>query len=186
MQRKRYTHNFKFLVVVILLIGGVCMAESQRMREEREWPIITKVARQAGLNSEQTRMLLAMRQAEMGPKGNEFGEMPVKGTDLETQARSAAVGIKNNWERYNKLLTEGVYKGSRREVRLSDFNEPPDFFLFMAQFGAPTGFGRTPIHGPEQSAKHVEINRPWPDNIRKAYEKITKQFEKKGMGNVKH
>ena len=143
---------------------------------EAEWPIIVSVAREYKLEEDEIITLLAMREAESGPEGNEFGEMPAKGTDLITQAKWAAGGIRANKKRYNQLLQEGEYKGSRRTVRLKDFDEPPSFIRFMGQYGAPTGMGRTPIHGDELTKEHVEINKPWPGNMEKISKQIGKYF----------
>jgi len=77
-------------------------------RQQREWPIILQVAADKKLNPEQTLMLLAIRDAENGPPGYEFGADDVRGTDLKTQAGSAAQSIKNNQARYQKLRQDGI------------------------------------------------------------------------------
>jgi hypothetical protein len=107
-----------FLLVAIFTIGGNIMAEKKYFRHQREWPVILQVAREYDLDPAQTIMLLAMREAENGPKGFEFGVKPAKNTNLETQARWAAGSIKQNTIRYNKLMQEGVYRGARRSVAI--------------------------------------------------------------------
>jgi len=155
----------------------------EKLRFESEWPIIIQAGRRNNLDEDDMQILLAMREAEAGPLGNEFGEMPVKGTNLDKQAGWAAAGIKKNRERYLQFLRDGVYKGSRREVKLEDLGENPDFYTFMAQYGGPTGYGRTPIHSPELSEEHRKINEPWPNNIKSTLQRVRDRLKEKGMSD---
>jgi hypothetical protein len=101
------------LFVVIATIGGF-MADN--FKRNREWPILIKIAREYNLNPEETLMLLAIRSAEQGPKGYEFGVKAARGSNLETQARWTAGSIKANKQRYNQLMQEGVFEGDRRTI----------------------------------------------------------------------
>ena len=156
-----------------------------RPKYEKEWPEIIAAGTRNNLDNEEMVWLLAMREVESGGQGNQFGEMPVKGTDLDTQAGWAAAGIKKNRQRYFQFLRDGVFEGGRRTVKLEDFKEPPDVFTFMAQYAAPTGYGRTPIHAPELTKKHVEMNIPWPKNMKSVTENIQKYIETKGINYTK-
>lgn len=182
-----------YLILLIVLTGGISMAdkakESASFRHEREWPVILKVAGDYKLTAKETIVLLAMRDVEMGGRGIEFGEMPAKGTDLETQAKWAAGGIRENKKRYNILMTTGIWKGPRRTIVLGEGKDEKgityvkpdiDFITFMGSYGAQ-GFGRTPIHAPELNKEHIEVNKNFVPNMQKTVEKITKQFTEKGV-----
>jgi len=159
------------------------MANKQK-RHAREWPVIISVASAEGLSPEDMVMLLAIRDAENGPAGLEFGAMDVKNTDLMTQARSAARSLKNNKKRYDKYVQEGAYKGSRRTVTLKSDEKPMDFTEFMAYYGSPTGYGYAPIHSPELKEvkdSHISVNKNWAPNVRKLTEQYQKQFKERGV-----
>jgi len=180
-------------LILVLFVGRLVMEEGRMANRdftrEREWPVILKVAREYDLSQEQTLMLLAMREAENGPPGHEFGVMPAKGTDLETQAKWAAGSIKANTERYNILRQTGTYQGSRRSIGLSPatgtpFPQDSDFVEFMGYYGGPTGYGWTPIHAPEMKEEEREQHKNWVPNVRRITEQLRKEFKEKGAYNV--
>jgi len=150
-------------------------------RHKDEWPVILSIAVKEGLTPEEQIMLLAIRDAESGPTGTEFGAMDVQNTDLRTQATSAARSLRNNRKRYDQYMQEGEYKGSRRTVALKSEEKPMDFPEFMAYYGSPTGYGYAPIHPPELSDKHRELNKNWAPNVRKLTEQYQKQFKERGI-----
>jgi len=78
------------------------------------------------LTKEQTIFLLALREAEDGAKGYEFGVKNARGTDLKEQALWAIGSIKKNDTRWQKFLID---KGSI------------SFTIFFAYFGGPYGRG---------------------------------------------
>jgi len=149
-------------------------------RQVREWPALIKIAREKGLTPDQTYLLLAMRDAENGPAGYEFGVKAAKGTDLDEQARWAAGSIKANEARYQKLLTEGQYVGSRRTIPLGQ-GEPVDFIEFMAYKGSPTGYGWAPIDAPGMADSEVKMNKNWAKNVRSLKGKYKKRISEKGV-----
>jgi len=116
---------------------------------------------------------------EDGGKGSEFNEFPAKGTNLMIQARWAAGGIVANYERYNTFLTTGEYVGSRRATDVTQFRRPPTFIEFMARYGGPTGYGRSPIDIPGQRKSHVDANKDWVKDMGRKVEEITKHFDKR-------
>lgn len=186
---------------IILFIGFYCLLDMTTkppqeghmadFRRQREWPIIIQVAREYNLSQEDTVMLLAIRDSELGGKGNEFGVRAVRGTDLKTQAQWAAGSIRANRERYRKLMQEGKWSGSRVEIRLAEEGEedrpfwvvPPDidFVDFMAYHAGKTGYGYAPIHAPELSKEEIKLNKNWSRNVRSIMEKHTKTFQERGL-----
>lgn len=73
---------------------------------ENELPVIVKAAERNNCNGKLFSILLAIRKAENGPAGLEFGVIAVKDTNLETQARWAAATVVKNYQRY--LATENT------------------------------------------------------------------------------
>ena len=128
-----------------------------------EWLMILAAGRRNGLTSDQLIMLLAIREAEAGEKGNEFG---VKGV--------TAASIVKNTARYREYLITGRYK--KAVIFIGD--KPIDFVEFMAYWGGPYGTGWAPLVG-----KDREINKYWADNVRYYMEEIRKSvLEKKEKG----
>ena len=115
--------------LVTLITIGVVMGtipKQTAFKTEIEMPIILKVAKEYKLTPEDTTLLFAIRKAENGPKGYEFGVKAAKGTDLETQAKWAAGSIKANRERYYALLQSGpVSQGDTLSphFKKSEFNQ---------------------------------------------------------------
>jgi len=186
------------VIACILLLGGVIMANktSKTFRHQREWPTLIKIAREKGLSPEDTVLLLAIRDAEAGPPGYEFGVKAAKNTNLEEQARWAAGSIKANRTRYQQLMQEGRYQGSRRTIGLVDVIKPSenaiigripkmvediDFPEFMAYYGSPTGYGWAPIHSPNMPESESKLNKNWAKNVRKLQAKYTRMLKEKGM-----
>jgi len=180
------------LVYVVFFNGkGELMPEERR---EKEWPLLIKIAKEYKLSKQDTIMLLAIREAENGPPGLEFGVMAARNTNLEEQARWAAGSIRANRERYRQLTQEGVYHGSRRnivlkEVAVTAVPEVEGYVLvsntikfpeFFGYYGSPTGFGWAPIHG-EMPEKDRENHKQWAKNVRSGMGKFTKRFKEKGV-----
>lgn len=146
---------------VAVMLSMIISCEGWAMNKN-ELPIIVAIAREEGLTREDTLMLLAIREAENGPKGYEYGVKAARGTDLETQARWCARSIKKNHERYQMFL-QGGYQGSKRYVKYED---GIDFVEFMAYYGGPTGYGWAPMC-PENSR--------WANNVRYRIDKFRKE-----------
>jgi len=167
--------------------------ESASFRHEREWPILLKVAREYKLTPQETIFLLSIREVEKGGKGFEMGVKAAKGTDLETQAKWAAGSIKENTERYNKLMTTGFYKGNRRTImieqpadKIMDFKATSikpdtDYIDFFHRYASPTGYGWAPIDLPEMKEKEKKLNKNWGNNMHSEVKKLTKHFMEKGV-----
>ena len=134
-------------------------------------------------------MLLAIRGAEQGGKGYEFGVKAAKGTDLETQAKWAAGSIKNNRRRYNEFLTTGFYMENGRAIRPGGKDwkvgpDMPDFTEFMWRYGSPTGYGYAPVDAPNMPATERKLNLNWGPNVRNLMQKYDKQFKDRGLKEV--
>ncbi len=82
-------------------------ARSQKP-EVKEKEIILQAARHNGLNADQTAILMAIRRAENGKAGREFGVLHPKAVDtnLRTQARWAAATVAANWKRFADTRTQ--------------------------------------------------------------------------------
>ncbi len=65
-----------------------------------EYETIMAAAARNGCKGEDLFILFAIRKADNGPPGNEFGVMCQKGTDLDTQAGWAAATIVKNRQRW--------------------------------------------------------------------------------------
>ena len=184
---ERFTAEITLTIVIGILLSLVFtghrggMMANRTLRHKAEWPIILSVATKEGLETEDMVMLLAIRDAEAGSAGNEFGAMDVKNTDLYTQATSAARSLRNNRKRYQEYVQEGEYKGGRRTVKLKEGEEAMDFPEFMAYYGGPTGYGYAPIHPAEVSESHKKLNANWAPNVRKLTAQYQQQFKQKGV-----
>ncbi|KKM26710.1 hypothetical protein LCGC14_1582010 [marine sediment metagenome] len=66
-----------------------------------EYETIMAAAYRNGCEGDNLLILFAIRKAENGPPGNEFGIMCQKGTSLDTQAGWAAVTIIKSWKKWN-------------------------------------------------------------------------------------
>ena len=181
----------KAILVTVLIAGWVHYLDvreermaNRELRHKTEWPVILSVASKEGLSQEDMVMLLAIRDAENGAAGMEFGAMDVPNTDLMTQATSAARSLRNNRRRYDKYVQEGAYKGSRRTTTLKEDEKPMDFIEFMGYYGSPTGYGYAPIHSPELKEvkdSHIKVNTNWSSNVRKLTAQYQKQFQDRGI-----
>jgi hypothetical protein len=94
-------------------------------------------------------LLLAIREAERGRKGFEFGIVAVKDTDLRTQAEWACATVKKNFERF---------RGSGEK----------DFIAFLGKRWAPIGAENDP----------KGLNKFWVDNVRYFYNLFRKGEER--------
>lgn len=88
-------------------------------------------------------LLLAIREAERGRKGFEFGVVAVKGTDLRTQCEWACATVKKNFERFRE-------SGEK------------DFIAFLGKRWAPVGAENDP----------KGLNRFFVENVRFFYERF--------------
>lgn len=109
---------------------------------------IEQIAEQEGIDA---RFLAAVRVAENGGPGREFGVLSVPAPTYEDQARVAAVSIRNNITRYENATGFGAAADDGRLTR--------EFIDFMAARWAPTGAENDP-NG---------LNANWPGNVARAY-----------------
>jgi hypothetical protein len=95
-----------------------CKLEIVDCRLKKELPVILDAAERHQLNADQTAILLAIRKAENGPEGREFGVLHKRAVDtnLATQARWAAATIKKNAERFSKEV-----RSPKSEVKSKEF-----------------------------------------------------------------
>ena len=156
-----------------VLLGEIKMAN---IKHQLEWPAIIQAGRRNGLSDEQIVFLLAMREAENGPAGYEFGSKEVRGTNLDKQAGSAAASIKKNEKRYQQYITTGQYN---RAV-LTPKQEPMDFSEFMGYYGGPYGNGWAPVI--DKNGKDTPLNKNWANNVRFYVDEVNKAFSQKGIG----
>ncbi|BER91744.1 hypothetical protein [Atrimonas thermophila] len=91
-------------------------------------------------------LLLAIREAERGRKGFEFGIVKAKDTDLKTQCKYACETIKNNFQRFKEQESE------------------QDFIAFLGKRYAPIGAENDPNN----------LNQYWVHNVRFFYERFRK------------
>lgn len=85
-------------------------------------------------------LILAIRSAERGRKGFEFGIVPVKGTDLQTQCQWACATVAKNFARFRE-------SGEK------------DFIAFLGKRYAPVGAENDPGN----------LNQHWVQNVRYFY-----------------
>jgi len=90
-------------------------------------------------------LLLAIREAEKGRKGFEFGIISAKNTDLETQCRYACETIINNVKRFHRQVDEN------------------DFITFLGSRYAPVGADNDPHN----------LNSHWVRNVKFFYNQFT-------------
>jgi len=118
-----------------------------------ELPVILEVARRYFSQNEPYpvnpyALLLAIREAERGRKGFEFGIVAAKDTDLKTQAEWACATVKKNFDRFRE-------SGEK------------DFIAFLGKRWAPVGAENDP----------KGLNRFWVDNVRYFYNLFRKGEE---------
>jgi hypothetical protein len=88
-------------------------------------------------------LILAIREAEKGRKGFEFGVIAVKDTDLETQCAYACATVQKNFERFRESGEQ-------------------DFIAFLGKRYAPVGAANDPHN----------LNSHWVSNVRWFYERF--------------
>ncbi|MBC7218214.1 MAG: hypothetical protein H5U36_08795 [Candidatus Caldatribacterium sp.] len=91
-------------------------------------------------------LVFAIRSAERGRKGFEFGVVAAKNTDLATQAEWACATVKKNFERFRESGEE-------------------DFIAFLGKRWAPIGAENDP----------EGLNRFWVDNVKFFYHKYLRR-----------
>jgi hypothetical protein len=99
----------------------------------REAALIAREADRTGVNPS---LLVALRRAENGGPGREFGVRSVPATGLEAQARVAANTIRNNIERFEREGGRAVDPASGRYT--------DDFLRFLSSRYAPVGAENDP------------------------------------------
>ena len=87
----------KYIVLLPLILLGVATAAPDL---KKELPVIRMAAERNHCTGDLFTILLAIRMAENGRSGFEFGVIAVKGTDLETQAAWAAATVVKNYQRW--------------------------------------------------------------------------------------
>ena len=127
-----------------------------------EIPTIMKIAREYFDNGKLEypvnpyALLFAIREAEKGRKGFEFGIIIAKNTDLETQCKYACQTIVNNVKRFHQYLQEGersaLSERSEDELCSRSVEGKPgfplkcnDFITFLGSRYAPVGADNDPI-----------------------------------------
>lgn len=112
---------------------------------------ILLIANEIGIDA---RLLAAIRQAEMGGPGKEFGVTSINAPTYEDQARAAAITIRNNQQRY-----EEQYNISATG---SDGRFTPRFLGYLASKYAPINAANDPLG----------LNANWLTNVASGYAKI--------------
>ena len=116
---------------------------------EHEQAVILRTAAEVGVPAT---FLAAIRIAENGRAGREFGVLSEAADTYEAQARVAALSIRNNQYRYVLRFKEWP---TDAQGGLSEA-----FTKFMAQRWAPVGAGNDPGN----------LNAHWPRNVFRAYQ----------------
>lgn len=124
-----------------------CLRNLSRFSFPEELPVILETARRyfpegKAYPVNPYALLLAIREAERGRKGFEFGVVAAKGTDLKTQCEWACATVAKNFERFQE-------SGEK------------DFIAFLGRRWAPVGAENDP----------KGLNRFWVDNVRHFYDR---------------
>jgi len=116
---------------------------------EKEYPIIEKAALRNNCEGDDFLILLAIRLAERGGEGKEFGIVHPKawGTNLDTQAGWAACTVVKNRKRYESQVRSGT---------------TCDFITFLGNRYCPIGAANDP----------KGLNRNWGKNVTYFYNKL--------------
>jgi hypothetical protein len=115
---------------------------------EKELPIIRKAAERNNCNGKLFNILLAIRKAENGGAGFEFGVIAVKGTNLDKQAGWCAATIVKNFQRWKN---SGKFEGGVKS-----------FISFLGDRYCPIGAENDP----------TGLNVNWKRNVLNWYEKF--------------
>ena len=113
-------------------------ADTRQAGLSSEEAIILTAARRNGLSDEDIPLLFAIRKAENGPPGNEFGILCQRGTNLDVQAGWAAATIVKNRRRWE------------------DAGRPGEFVEFLGGRWAPVGASNDPHN----------LNANWIPNVK--------------------
>lgn len=117
---------------------------------ESEQDVIRRIAAEIGV---QPQFLAAIRVAEGGGPGREFGVLSQEAPTYEEQCRVCARSIRNNLFRY-VTRHDGAFPVNR------DDRYSPGFIAFMAARWAPVGVANDPSN----------LNAHWVANVTAAYE----------------
>lgn len=99
----------RLFIIFILCIASAAFAPviTHKRPDLRDWhgleselPIIQKAAERNNCRNELFSILLAIRKAENGPRGLEFGVIAAQGTNLDKQAGWAAATIVKSYARW--------------------------------------------------------------------------------------
>jgi len=115
-----------------------CWLDGTAYAEQNDVLIALRVAKQESLTAEETKLLLALRAAENGGPGREYGVLSIPAPTQEQQARIAARSIKANKRRWEAA------------------GGPVDFVSFMGSRWAPVGAENDPH----------SLNRHWEQNVK--------------------
>jgi len=135
--------------------GAVCRGQ---ITLTAEMPTIKKAAERNGCCDDDFLLLLAIRKAENGRAGREFGVMHHKAldTDLDTQAGWAAATIVKNRKRWDKEVRTAGNGGPKPE---KDDASVPGFIEYLGDRYCP-------------ASCDPEGNRNWKRNVRYWFEKF--------------
>jgi hypothetical protein len=114
-----------------------------------EQTIIQRIAAEVGV---QPQFLAAIRIAENGGPGREFGVMSTEATTYELQCLICARSIRNNLFRF-VVRKGGIFPYG------ADDHYTDEFIAFMAERWAPNGVANDPAH----------LNQNWFTNVAHAY-----------------
>lgn len=127
------------------------------MKYLKEWPSLITLGESRGLVKEQIYLLLALRELEDGPKGNEFSVRAVQHSTLDEQAIWAIDSIKANQKRWQRYILGQSYM---------------DFVSFFAYIGGPYGTGW-----------HEKLDLEWVNKLKELMKGIEDEFKGySGMG----
>ena len=121
------------------------------LQHKDEWNGLVLLARKNHLTLDNTIFLLALREAEDGVTGNEFGIKEVHGTNLKTQALWAIKSILKNETRWYEYIIK---------------TKQIDFVSFFAYHG-----------GPYYSGWHRHDQKEWVDEMNFFITEIKKEIE---------
>jgi hypothetical protein len=126
------------------------LPEHERLTQAEQEAIICYEAARQGV---QATFLAAIRIAEGGRPGREFGVLSADAPDYGTQAEICARSIRNNLFRF-MTAHSGAFPVDPHD------RYTRAFIAFMADRWAPRGAGNDPS----------DLNANWPQNVRTAYE----------------